>query len=141
MKGRPYLSTARAAAIFEQAMSWRQTFCQCNDYRDNHFFKVPTFLSWLFGDDENWSIKKFQSKPGEDLVRKAAIVVFDGRVTLTVNQAIWEGAEQGKWFDNFMLAHELGHLGLDHHTRSAVTKNFQLTRLNNVNSNLPPTMQ
>ena len=126
MKNGPYLSTARAVNIFEMAQSWRQEYCQSNDFRDNHFFKLPSFLSWLFGDDENWTIRLFHSSQGKDHIRKAAIVAFDGLVTLTVDQVIWDGAERVNWFDNFILAHEVGHLGLDHHRKSAVTKNFQL---------------
>ncbi|MEZ5911893.1 MAG: hypothetical protein R3D84_06425 [Paracoccaceae bacterium] len=73
--------------------------------------------------------------------KKSGRCFFADRVTLTVDEQLWEGARKGNLFFNYMLAHEAGHLVLNHHARGAVTKNFQLYAGPNGSANIPPTLE
>ena len=54
--------------------------------------------------------------------------MFEDSVTLIADDELWENAKRGLGFDNFLIAHELGHLILDHHATCAGLKYFQLTK-------------
>jgi hypothetical protein len=90
---------------------------------------------------EGWSINTYRSDETEDFKRKAGVVQFDHRVTLTVDEKLMAKAKQGCKLSNFILAHEFGHVALNHHARSAVTKNFQLFAGPSGMSNSPPTVE
>jgi hypothetical protein len=49
------------------------------------------------------------------------------RVRLTVDQDLWADAKQGCMFSNFTLAHEFGHVALNHHAQFAGIRNFRLS--------------
>jgi hypothetical protein len=83
----------------------------------------------------------YRSGLGEDYKRRAGIVVFGDQVTLNVDERLLENAKKGCKLSNFILAHEIGHLALDHHARSAKVMNFQLFAGPNGLSNLPPTIE
>lgn len=130
------LTTKRAVAIFEEMISIRRDYCA-----DSEFFRMDRFWEDVSDEHGNWSIKAYCSSETEDFKRKAGVIEFDGRVTLTVDKRLMENASQGCKLSNFILAHEAGHLGLGHHAKSAVTKNFQLFAGPSGMSNLPPTLE
>ena len=121
MGKKPDISIQRAVEVFEESVSVRRAYCA-----DHEFFKMTDFWEELCEGSETWSVRTYRSGIGEDFARKAGVIAFADRVTLSVDEKLWADARKGKWFFNFMLAHEAGHLILDHHARGAVTKNFQL---------------
>jgi hypothetical protein len=121
MKSRPYISTRRAAEIFDEMIACRRDFCA-----DNEFFRMTELLEWLCEGSERWSIKTYRSGEQENFKPAARVTAFFDRVTLTVDERLWRDAEQGGKLSNYILAHELGHLALGHHARNAGTKHFQL---------------
>ena len=130
------LTTSRAVDIFEEMVSCRRDYCA-----DNEFFRMPDVWEYLCDEEGRWTIKTFRSKETEDFKRKAGVVAFADRVTLTVDEKLLAAAKQGCKLSNFILAHELGHVALDHHARSLVTKHFQLFAGPSGMSNLPPTLE
>ena len=136
MKSRPILSTSRAVEIFEETISVRRGYCA-----DKDFFRMDEFWEYLCDESGRWSINTYRSNETEDFKRKAGVVAFGDRVTLTVDEKLMARAKQGCKLSNFILAHEVGHLTLNHHARSAVTKNFQLFAGPSGMSNLPPTLE
>lgn len=133
MGKRPTLSTRRAVEIFEEALSVRRLFCG-----DGEFFRMTDFWQHLCDKEGRWKINAYGSSQNDDFKRKAGVIAFQDRATLTVDERLWEGARRGTLFFNFMLAHEAGHLMLDHHAKGAVTKHFQLFGPTGL-SNVPPT--
>ena len=138
MRKWPTISVERAVEISEEAVSVRRIYC---DYDDEKFFKMTDFLEFVCGDTAEWKIKLFASSQGQDFKRKAGVVALGTRATITVDERIWEGAKRGERFFNYMLAHEVGHLLLNHHAQNAVTKNFQLYQGPNGLVNVPPTAE
>ena len=136
MKSSQILTTARAVDIFEEVISCRRMFCA-----DNEFFRMTEFWEDLCDEEGRWSIKTYRSNLSDDFKRKAAVVSFDDRVTLTVDEKLMANAKNGCKLSNFILAHEMGHIALDHHSRGAVTKYFQLFAGPSGMSNLPPTIE
>ncbi|MFC3180113.1 ImmA/IrrE family metallo-endopeptidase [Cypionkella sinensis] len=93
-------------------------------------------------DGERWTIKRYPANQIEAYKRKAGVIAFGEKVTLTVDNGLLEKASEGCKFSNFILAHELGHVALDHHARNLVTKNFQLfSGPNGMMANIPPTLE
>lgn len=111
----------------------RREFCA-----DSDFIKLPEVWEELCGVSDEWSIKTYRSNEQDDLKLKAGLVVFENRVILTADERLLANAKRGCSFSNFILAHELGHLALNHHARGAVTKNFQLAVGKYGNSIQPP---
>jgi hypothetical protein len=136
MRKRPALSVSRAAEIWTTLLSARREF-----FDDSRFFKMPEVWEELCGVSEEWSIKTYRSDEKEDFRRKAGLLVFGDRLTLTVDEVLIEKAMQGCKLCNFILAHEFGHLALNHHAKSAVTKHFQLFDSPYGMANLPPNLQ
>jgi len=102
---------------------------------------MPDYLEELFEESDRWSIKLLKSNQFEDHKRKASLVFFDHWVTLSVDEKLMAAASRGCRLSNFILAHEVGHLALDHHAMSATTKHFQLFSGPNGMSNIPPTLE
>ncbi|MEQ8899844.1 MAG: hypothetical protein RID11_07385 [Roseovarius sp.] len=136
MGRRPSLTTYRGAEIYAEILSLRREL-----YGDGDFFKMPEPWETLCEVGEGWSINTYRSDEVEDFRRKAGVIQFDNRVTLTVDEKLMANAKRGCKLSNFILAHEFGHVALNHHARSAVTKNFQLYAGPGGMSNLPPTME
>ena len=136
MARRPDISSHRLAEVHHEMVTCRRGFRE-----DGEFFKATDAWKELCDASDTWSIKLYWGRETEDYKRKAGVISLDGRVTLTADRRLWELAEQGQMFANFVFAHELGHIGLDHHSRGAVTKNFQLFSGPNGASNLPPTSE
>lgn len=136
MKSRPILSASRAVEIFEEAISCRRMFCA-----DGDFFRMDEFWEDLCDEGGQWTMKTYRSSETQDFKRKAGVSKFGDRVTLTVDENLMARAKQGCKLSNFILAHEAGHLALDHHASGAVTKNFQLFAGPIGMSNLPPTVE
>ncbi|PZQ99719.1 MAG: hypothetical protein DI533_03450 [Cereibacter sphaeroides] len=136
MKNRPVLTTSRAVRIFEEMIDCRRDYCA-----DNQFFRMSDVWAYLCDEDGRWSINTFRSEETEDFKRRAGVIAFGDRVTLTADERLMENAAQGCKLSNFILAHELGHVALGHHAKSATTKNFQLFAGPNGMSNLPPTLE
>lgn len=136
MSKRPILSIPRAVEIFEQAIDCRREF-----RADSDFFRMTDLWEDLRDEGGMWQIKTYRSDSTEDFKRKAGVVALAGRATLTVDGQLWEKAKKGDLFFNFMLAHEAGHLLLNHHEKGKVTKHFQLYSGANGASNLPPTVE
>ena len=136
MKQRPSLTTARAAQVFNDALACRRDF-----FQDDQFFKMPDVLEIMFSEFHGWKLKTYRTKENEDFKRKAGVVVFEDRVMLTVDERLYANAKRGCSLSNYILAHEVGHLILEHHAKSAVTKNFQLFSGPNGMSNIPPTVE
>lgn len=136
MKSRPLLSATRAAEIWTETLSVRRQL-----YTDSDFFKMPEVLDELFNASNHWVIKTYRTDETEDFKRKAGIVVLGDWVTLTADERLIERAKHGCKLSNFILAHEFGHLILNHHANSAITKNFQLFAGPNGMTNSPPTQE
>lgn len=136
MNSWPILTPKRAAVAFREMIGCRRDFCA-----DTDFFRMPEVWDYLCGENGDWKIKEYRSSETEDFKRKAGVISFNGRVTLSVDERLMENARGGCKLSNFILAHELGHLGLNHHARGAVTKNFQLFAGPNGMSNMPPTLE
>jgi len=115
--------------------------CRRGYTSDSRFFKSTEIWEWLTHDDDNWSIMKYRGPNTEDYKRKAGVVAFDERVRLSVDERLWDNAAKGQMFANFVLAHELAHVALDHHSKGAVTKNFQLFDGPSGQCNIPPTVE
>ena len=133
------MSAVRIAEIYRTMTDYRREYCDTEDLR---FFKMADFWEWLCGDGgEGWQIKTFRSDLGDDYLRKAAILTFDGRMTLTVDEGLWGKAKQGCKVANFILAHEFAHLALDHHSGNATTKNFMMKQRATDFAMIPPTLE
>ena len=136
MKRGEFLTTSRAVIIFEQMISCRRAFCA-----DNDFFRMTDFWEDLCDEDGRWTIKTYRSSETDDSKRKAGVIAFGDRVTLSVDKKLTENAKQGCKLSNFILAHEIGHVALGHHARSAFTKNFQLMAGTRGMSISPPSLE
>ena len=137
MKTAPTVSTARMAEIYGEMVQFRREYCD-----DSHFFRMTEFWTWVCGDGGNWRIKLFRSHLGENYERKASVVSFADSAILTVDEELWARAKGACRFANFVLAHELSHLALDHHAKRLVVKHFQLfDSSNGYKSNIPPTVE
>jgi hypothetical protein len=105
--------------------------CRRIDYADNDFFRMTRFWEDLVDEQGYWTIRKYRSGGGDDYLRRAQVTVFDDRATLTVDETLWSKAERGEKLANHVLAHEAGHLALDHHAkgkgRGRLVQNFRLT--------------
>lgn len=132
----PSLLTHRTVEVFKIMVQCRREFCA-----DTEFFRMDAFWEHLCDEDSLWSIKTYRSNETHDFKRKAAVIALANRVTLTVDEKLMENAGQGCKLSNFILAHEAGHLALDHHARGAVTKNFRLFSGPSGMSNIPPTVE
>ncbi|WP_426033470.1 hypothetical protein [Cypionkella sp. TWP1-2-1b2] len=136
MTKRPFLTTARSVAIFDEMISCRREYCA-----DTDFFRMTDFWEDQCDDEGRWQINKYRSDETEDFKRKAGVIAFDYRVTLSVDEKLMANAKRGCMLSNFILAHEMGHVALGHHLRSATTKNFQLFDGPRGMCNLPPTLE
>jgi len=136
MTRRPELLTSNLARIFREALWYRREFSADQDH-----FKMTEIWERCCRDFVGWTIKKYMPKETADYKRKAGVVMLGGRVTLTVDARLWENAVKGCYLSNFILAHEFGHLILEHHSGNGVTKNFQLFEGPSGMSNLPPTLE
>ena len=131
----PKITTERAAEIYEEMIQYRRAFCA-----DTEFFKMTEFWDDVASGAGDWKINRFRSNLGADYVRKAGVVALGHKVTLSVDDELWLRAKSGCWIANYILAHEIGHLALDHHAKAAITKNFQLfVGPTGSMSNIPPT--
>jgi hypothetical protein len=135
-KRRLTFTTARAAEVFHEMISVRRIFCA-----DTEFFRMTDFWKHVCGDTDGWSIRTYRPTAAKEFKRKAGVLAFDGRVTLTVEERLWREAEDGCHFSNFILAHELGHIALEHHAGNAKTKHFRLTANSWDMANIPPTLE
>ena len=125
------LTTQEGVRVFEDMLSCRRLFCA-----DNEFFKMTDVWKDLCDGSKEWKIKFYRRGP-KDLDRpQAAVAVFDQHVRLTVSQELWTDAESGDGVSNFILAHELGHVGERHNARFA-TRHFQMASTANGHSILP----
>lgn len=136
MTKQPNISLADLIHIREEAFSARRDL-----FDDHMFFKMTDAWEKLCDEGENWRIKRYRSRENEDYKRKAGVIALMDKVTLTADDRLWKVADEGREFANFLLAHELGHLICDHHSRAAVTLNFQLIEGPNGMSTIPPTAQ
>ncbi|MEM9582061.1 MAG: M48 family metalloprotease [Pseudomonadota bacterium] len=89
----------------------------------------------------DWKTRVYKTRSVEDYQRRAGVITFDDRVTLSVDEKLLTNAERGCKLSNFILAHEVGHLALDHHAEQAVIKNFQLFSGSTGLANIPPTLE
>jgi hypothetical protein len=110
-------------------------------YADTAFFSMPEYWERITVQSEGWSIKAYKSNEIEDYKRKAGTVSLGDKVTLVADERLMVKAKQGCRLANFILAHEVGHLALDHHAQGAVIKNFQLFASPSGMSNIPPTLE
>jgi hypothetical protein len=136
MRKVPSISTTRAAEIYKEVLAYRRIYCA-----DTEFFRMTDFWDWMCSGSGDWSVKLFESNLGDDYKKKAGVVAFGNLVTLTVDRELWDRASQRCRLANFILAHEIGHLALDHHAKNAVTKHFQLFLGPRGMSNIPPTLE
>lgn len=114
------LTTKEAVRIFEDMVDCRRAFCA-----DNQFFKMTDVWKDLCEGSNEWKVKFYRRGP-KDLDRpQAAVAVFDQNVRLTVSEELWADAESGDGVSNFILSHELGHVGEGHNSRFA-TRHFQM---------------
>ena len=133
----PTLTASRVVQVWNEMVSCRRDYCA-----DEDFFRMTDVWSYLTESSDTWRIKLFSSNLGDDYRRKAAVMSFGDRVTLTVDREVWNRAEKGGLFAGFMLSHELGHVALGHHARSASTKNFKLAMSESgMHSIIPPNVE
>ena len=135
---RPTISIARAVEVFETMVDLRRRYCG-----DKEFFTMIDVFEILCDEDLNgsedvWRIKTFSTNLKEEYRRKVGVITFDGNVTLSMDQRFLDKARQGCNLCNYTLAHEFGHLALEHHNSNAKIMNFQLFDGQSGNSNLPP---
>lgn len=135
-KRRFTFTTARAAEVFHKMISVRRDFCA-----DTEFVRMTDFWKHVCGDTDGWSIRTYRPTGTREYTRPAGVIAFDDRVRLTVDESLWRKAEDGCPFSNFILAHELGHVELDHHAGNAKTKHFRLTANSWDMANIPPTLE
>lgn len=125
------LTTKEGVRIFEDMVSCRRAFCA-----DNEFFKMTDVWKDLCEGSKEWQIK-FYRRGQKYLERpQAAVAEFDQHVRLTVSEEFWADAESGDGVANFILAHELGHVGERHNARFA-TRHFQMASTANGHSIFP----
>ena len=138
MKSKPYLTTSRAVEIYTEMISCRRMF-----YGDQEFFKATELWEELCSESRSWKINTFRRNSKADLKLKAGVVVLSDLdlVTLTVDEELLAKAKRGGWMENFVLAHELGHIALGHHDKGLVTKNFQVFPSPKGMANIPPTLE
>ena len=138
MKGgrakKPSLTTDRIVVVFEEMISLRRLYCE-----DHEFFRMTKFWEDLCSDLPDWKIHRLPPTDDEDYARKAGVVEFDDRGILIADRRLLENAERGCLFSNFILAHEFAHVGLGHHKRNAVVKNYKLFECKTGRMNIPPT--
>jgi hypothetical protein len=135
-KTKPFLSTSRAVAIFEEMVGYRRNFCA-----DTDFFRMTKIWEDLCDEEGRWSIRMYRSSENDNLARKAAVIAFGDRVILSVDEKLMASARQGDKLSNFILAHEFGHLALGHHGGNTGTKNFQMEERHSGFANVPPTSE
>ena len=133
MRNPPTISLERLVSIRREAFAARREL-----FDDKDFFKMTEAWEAVCDEGADWKIRTYKSRANEDYKRKAGVIQFLGKVTLTVDEALWGKAEQGQEFANFLLGHEFGHLICDHHSRSATIKHFQLFDGPSGKSNMPP---
>lgn len=133
-RNRPTIAPARAARIYVDMLWYRREL-----YDDHTFFKMTDVWKTLCEEFDGFAVKTYKTSEVEDFKRKAGLIAFDGRVTLTADERLMDLASRGCWLSNYMLAHEFGHLGLDHHRTGAIVKNFQLFVGPSGMENIPPT--
>jgi len=136
MKRKYTFTTPRAVEIWDEALWLRREL-----YKDDEFFKVPDAWEMICDESETWKTKTYRAKIAEDFNRKAGFVILEDFATLTVDERLLENARKGDKLSNYILAHEIGHLMLDHHKMGAITKNFQLFSGPNGMTNTPPTLE
>lgn len=136
MVRRPVISVPRTVEIYKEMLWARREL-----YSDHDFFLMPAAWEKVCEENIRWRIKLYPSDPKMPVKRKAGIVVFNGSLTLTADQRLFDDANKGCQISNFILAHELGHVALGHHDTGAVIKNFQLFDGPTGLSNLPPTVE
>lgn len=135
-KKRPTISASRLAEIFREMVEARREFCG-----DVEFFKAVDVWEWLAEGGHGTKISTYKPDITKELKLRAGVVVFEDQVTLVADERLLFEAKKGCKQANFVLAHELGHLGLNHHLRGTVVKNFQLFSRANDIANTPPTME
>jgi len=136
MKRKSTFTTSRAVEIWEETLWLRREL-----YPDDKFFKVPDAWDKICEEGETWKTKAYRAHSAQDFNRKAGVVVLGDRATLTVDERLLENARKGDKLSNFILAHEIGHLVLDHHEKGAIIKNFQLFSGPQGMTNTPPTLE
>jgi hypothetical protein len=125
------LTTRETVRIFEDMVSCRRAL-----YADNEFQKMTDVWKELCQDSEEWKIKLYQ-RGKKDLDRpQAAVAVLGQHVRLTVSAELWADAESGDGVSNFILAHELGHVGEGHNSRFA-TRHFHMASTANGHAIIP----
>lgn len=135
-KIRQQLTTPRAVEIYREALSIRREL-----YKDDQFFKAIEAWGKICGDSEKWRTKTYQRRKHEPLKIKAGITEFADIVILTVDAELIERAKNGCKLCNYILAHEMGHLMLDHHAHDTVVKHYQLFSTERGLANIPPTLE
>jgi len=138
---RPTISIARTVEVYETMVDLRRQW-----FEDNEFFMMSDVLERLCdcetdGSEDVWRIKTFKRNPANDFSRKVGVITFEGSVTLSMDQRFLEKARKGCKLCNFILAHEIGHLALEHHDTNAKIMNFQLYKGPKGFSNFPPTKE
>ena len=131
----PTISANRAAEIFRDTLSVRRI-----NWLDNQFPKMTDVWEFLAADNPQVRIKRYNTD-NEYSHKRAAVVALDELIALTASNQFWDRACQGALFQNFVLAHEMGHLILDHHASGAVVKNFALFDDATGVANIPPTVE
>jgi hypothetical protein len=126
----------RLVEVYQEMIGFRREFCA-----DHHFFRMPSYWDWLCSGPGNWKVKPYRSSEAEDFKRQAAVVVFQDNVTLIADEKLLVLARQGCKLSNFILAHEVAHLALNHHAHGKVVKHFKLFSGPDGNSNIPPTVE
>ena len=126
------ISTSRAVTIVREMILLRGGYVG-----EFEFFRMTELWESL-ADDKIVRIRTFKPRSSDVNRRKASAIRFGDQVTLSVDNDYWERALRGENFPNFTLAHEFGHIELNHHTNQAGTKNFQLTARQADFANIPP---
>ena len=132
-KDRPIISASRGAFIFREMLGIRREY-----YPDSQFFRTVDVWDQL-ASDSVVKIKTYKSADTEDFKRRAAVIVFEDQIKLVVDERLLFEARKGGRLYNYILAHELAHLALNHQDRGQIVKHFQLFDSKNGMANIPPT--
>ena len=136
MKNKQFLTTTRAVQIFDEMVERRRGFCG-----DKEFVRMDWVWEELCPDEGTWRIRTYRSRETEGYRRKAGVVQINHDLTLIVDERLFGAAKKGEGLPNFILAHELTHVALDHHAESVGLKHFQLFQsANGMMSIKPPTV-
>jgi len=133
----PPISVRNTARIFREMVSLRRYYCA-----DSDFFRMDEFWEWLADTDDSIGIRLSNAPvTGQEKSKvKAGVVAVGEKSTLVAPRDMFQKAKAGSLLHNFVLAHEFGHLALEHHASRTKIINYQLDSSDGQLANIPPNL-